>query len=68
MKMVKITVNLIGEDIQPITILQEEFYNYATKDELENPKCDFVSIGDNMFRKSEIKSILVEREVGEKMG
>lgn len=58
--MVKITVCFIDGDAE--TFSQDEFLNYAIKEELENPKCDFVRIGDNMFRKTEIKYIEVKRE------
>ena len=58
--MIKITVNLFGD--RTIMFYQKEFYNLYVKEEMENPKFDFVRIGDNIFRKSEIKYILVERE------
>lgn len=58
--MVKITVCLMDES--KIEIQSKEYLYYAIRDELENPKHDFVTIGESIVRKTEIKYIDIKRE------
>lgn len=57
-----VNIAILLKDSKTIELVENEFYNHSVKEELENPKCDFVHIGDNIFRKSEINHILVTRE------
>ena len=57
-----VNIAIVFNNLTSIELVENEFYNHSVKEELENPKCDFVHIGDNIFRKSEINYILVERE------
>ena len=57
-----VNIAILLKDSKTIELVEKDFYNHSIQDELENPKCDFIRIGDNFFRKNEINHILVTRE------
>lgn len=56
-----VNIAIILKDSKTIELVENDFYNCSVYADLENPKCDFLRIGDNIFRKSEINHILVTR-------